>query len=96
VTRPDDPRRHVIACPGQPACASALAGTRGLAARLAAIAGRGTLHVSGCAKGCAHPAAAEVTLVGQAGCYGLVRHGTARDAAMAHLTAAQVLEEFGA
>jgi precorrin-3B synthase len=96
VTRPDDPRLRVIACPGQPACASALAETRKLAARLAAVAGRGTMHVSGCAKGCAHPATAEVTLVGGAGGYGLVRRGTARDATSAYLTAAQVLEEFGA
>ncbi len=96
VTRPDDPRRRVVACPGRPACASAEAETRALAARLAREDRTGLVHVSGCAKGCAHPAAAEVTLVGRDGGFGLVRQGTARDPAGAHLSPAQVLEEFAA
>jgi precorrin-3B synthase len=37
------------------------------------------LHVSGCAKGCAHPRAAPVTLVGRDGLYDLVLGGTASD-----------------
>ncbi len=44
-----------------------------------------TLHVSGCAKGCAHPGAAGLTLVGLPGGLGLVRGGTARDAPAAIL-----------
>jgi precorrin-3B synthase len=94
VTRPDDPRRRVIACPGRPACASAGAETRPLAALLALEGRAGLLHLSGCAKGCAHPGAAEVTLVGRDGGFDLVRRGTARDPAVAHLAPAQVIQEF--
>jgi precorrin-3B synthase len=49
------------------------------AARIAALGLSGTLHVSGCAKGCAHPAAADVTLVGGSGRYSIVRNGRAGD-----------------
>jgi precorrin-3B synthase len=41
-----------------------------------------TLHVSGCAKGCAHPKAAAITLVGQNGRYALVRDGAPWDRAV--------------
>jgi precorrin-3B synthase len=37
------------------------------------------LHVSGCAKGCAHPRAVPLTLVGRDGLYDLVRDGAASD-----------------
>ncbi len=37
------------------------------------------IHVSGCAKGCAHPGSAPWTLVGRDGRYDLVRHGKAGD-----------------
>jgi precorrin-3B synthase len=36
--------------------------------------------VSGCAKGCARTAPADLTLVGEGGRYGVVRDGTTRDA----------------
>ena len=39
-----------------------------------------TVHVSGCPKGCAHPGAADLTLVGDAGAYRVVLGGTPRDA----------------
>ena len=69
VVRPDDARRHVIACAGSPACASASLSTRELAPAIAHAAkslldGSVTIHISGCAKGCAHPGAAALTLVG--------------------------------
>jgi precorrin-3B synthase len=69
VVRPDDARRHVIACAGAPACASASLSTRQLAPAIAHAAkslldGSITIHLSGCAKGCAHPGAAALTLVG--------------------------------
>ncbi|MDT8267566.1 hypothetical protein RQ832_30265, partial [Roseomonas sp. DSM 102946] len=72
----------IRACPGLRGCASASVDTE---ADAAALAGRGLprtglLHLSGCAKGCAHPGPAAVTLVGEAGCYGLRRDGTAREA----------------
>ena len=44
-----------------------------------------TLHISGCAKGCAHPRAAALTFVGQERGAGLVVSGRAGDTATAHL-----------
>jgi precorrin-3B synthase len=69
VVRADDVRRSVVACAGAPACGSALLSTRQLAPAIARAAGPlldGSLliHVSGCPKGCAHPGAAALTLVG--------------------------------
>jgi precorrin-3B synthase len=64
-----DPRRHVIACAGSPACASATLPTRQLAPAVANAVGSlvGTekvVHLSGCTKGCAHPTPAALTIVG--------------------------------
>src|SRR5262245_66006804 len=76
----DDPLRRVVACTGAPMCPEALAETRELATTLAPyIAPEVRLHVSGCAKGCAHPATAAITLVGTADGFDLVRNGSARD-----------------
>jgi precorrin-3B synthase len=64
ITRADDPLLRVVACTGAPACPQALGDTRRLAAALAPHVPEGkTLHVSGCAKGCAHPAPADYTLI---------------------------------
>ncbi len=87
VTRADDPRLAVAACPGHPACLSGEAATRPLAEALArALAfepGEGiALHVSGCAKGCATSAPAPFTLVGHEGRFDLVLDGGARDPAV--------------
>ena len=38
----------------------------------------GSIHVSGCAKGCARSAPSELVLVGKAGRYRLVRNATTR------------------
>ena len=78
ITNPTDPRLKVSACAGMPFCPQASVETREMASRLA---GRfsGQLHVSGCSKGCAHPAAADVVLVGKNGTFDLVRNGTAWD-----------------
>ncbi len=65
------------ACIGQVGCAAASTDTRADAAALARF---GMMHVSGCAKGCAHPGAASVTLVGVNGLYDVVRNGRAWDA----------------
>ena len=86
ITDPVDPRLAVHACPGSPACLRGEAPAQADAAHLAMaaasrIAGGLTLHVSGCAKGCAHPGRAGATLVGQGGGYGLVLDGTASDPA---------------
>jgi precorrin-3B synthase len=69
IVQADDARRHVIACAGSPACASALLPTRQLAARVAEAASLFLddsiiIHLSGCTKGCAHPEAADLTLAG--------------------------------
>ncbi|WP_423208276.1 precorrin-3B synthase [Paracoccus yeei] len=81
IARPDDPRLRVAACAGAPACPQAGGPTRPLARALAAGVPRGAmLHVSGCAKGCAHPGPAAVTLVAVPGGFALIRDGTARDA----------------
>lgn len=73
-----DPVLEVSACPGAPSCAQATVATRELARRLADKV-EGTLHVSGCAKGCARPAKAALTLVGRDGRFDLVRDGRASD-----------------
>ncbi|HEX5659760.1 MAG TPA: precorrin-8X methylmutase [Polyangiales bacterium] len=57
----DDPLSRVVACPGAPACGSALGNTRLLGRELAALGL--TLHVSGCEKGCASSAVHQATLV---------------------------------
>lgn len=54
ITRAEDPMLRVVACSGAPACPQALGDTRSLARALAPHV-TGLLHVSGCAKGCAHP-----------------------------------------
>ncbi|MCX8998054.1 precorrin-3B synthase [Rhizobiaceae bacterium BDR2-2] len=69
LTRADDPRAAIAVCPGQPACTSALFDTHALAAEAARLPrlldGSFTLHISGCAKGCAHPEPALIALSGQ-------------------------------
>ena len=80
ITHPDDHLLRVDACPGAPFCTSATVETRALARHLAPLA-RGTLHVSGCAKGCARARPADVTLTGRDGAFDLVRGGAAWDAA---------------
>jgi precorrin-3B synthase len=84
VTSPGDPRQAISACPGAPECASGHIPARRLAAEIAKkysdlLDGSVHLHVSGCAKGCAHPAASDLTLVGSGDGIGLVAGGTARD-----------------
>ena len=79
ITDPADPLLHVAACAGRTGCASGSVDARADAAILAQAGLAGQLHVSGCAKGCAHPGRADVTLVGEAGRYGLVLGGTAAD-----------------
>lgn len=81
ITTPDDPRRNAIACTGAPACPQALVATRPVARALASSLTPGrVLHVSGCAKGCARPRPAALTLVGRpGGTFDLIRNGTTTD-----------------
>jgi precorrin-3B synthase len=88
ITLADDPRRHVVACAGAPLCASAYIAARAIAPDIAAAAAPylsdgPTIHVSGCAKGCAHPDAAPLTVVGTKEDCGLIANGSARDAPFA-------------
>ncbi|GGH10511.1 precorrin-3B synthase [Alsobacter metallidurans] len=85
IIDPADPRLAVVACPGAPDCLNATTRTRDDASALADVArrlvpGGVTLHVSGCPKGCAHPDATAVALVGRDGLYDLVQRGRAGDA----------------
>lgn len=74
ISSPSDALLRANACPGAPFCPQASVETRdiarGLAPRLS-----GSLHVSGCAKGCAKTSRADVTLVGHEGRFDLVREG---------------------
>lgn len=74
-----DPLLRIDACPGKPACRSSSVDTRADARRLVARGFEGTVHISGCAKGCARSAPADLTLVGEAGRYGVIHNGTAHD-----------------
>jgi precorrin-3B synthase len=78
VTSAADPMLRVVACTGAPGCLQAHRPTRDLARRLAPHVPPGCLlHVSGCAKGCAHPGPAALTLTATARGFDLVRNGTA-------------------
>jgi precorrin-3B synthase len=96
IVHTDDPRRRIVACPGKPACASGLIAARALAADLARqLSAQGeAVHISGCSKGCAHPAAAALTVVGtERGC-GIVRHGSASATPHYHVEPAKLIGEI--
>jgi precorrin-3B synthase len=114
ITRPDDPRRRIAACPGAPACASGFIPARTMAAELARMlapdnampaphvdeygpqrhAGEVAVHLSGCPKGCAHPAPAAVTVVGtERGC-GIIRGGSARSVPQRFMAPASLAAEM--
>ncbi len=90
-----DPRLRVAACSGGSGCARTAVDIIGTAESLVPLwGGKGVLHVSGCAKGCAHPEAAAVTLVaGAPGERFHVLHDSRADAAASRsMTLAQVRE----
>lgn len=100
ITTPDDPRRAISACIGSDGCASGHIAARMLAAQLAErhpalFDGSVTLHVSGCAKGCAHPRAASLTLVGKPGNCALVSNGLAGDTPLVEIAPARLESAFG-
>ena len=89
------PMLHISACPGAPACPQASVNTRDLADRLAPHLDQ-ALHISGCAKGCAHPAPAAMVLTGRDGRYDLSMDARAASPpAVTALTSADVLALFG-
>jgi len=84
------PGRSISICAGSAGCASAGFDTHAVADVLVADAGElldGSVdvHVSGCPKGCAHPARAAVTLCGTVAGIGLVLDGRAGDVPAAAL-----------
>ena len=64
-----DPRRRVIACAGAPICGSGEIPTRAMAPAIASavqtLPDGEFIHLSGCAKGCAHPAPAPIAVFGR-------------------------------
>jgi precorrin-3B synthase len=80
ILNASDPRLVFAACPGAPACNSALADVRALALQLAPHwrADAGRIHVSACAKGCALHAKA-LTIVAEADGFAWIDHGLARE-----------------
>jgi precorrin-3B synthase len=99
IIDPDDPLLQIEACPGAPGCSSTALDTRGDGRRIAGLLVRfgfaGTVHISGCAKGCAKSGAADLVLIGSEGRYGIVRNGTARDHATRHLSFAELATDPG-
>jgi precorrin-3B synthase len=92
VTSADDRRLHIAACAGKPLCASGGIATRALAPTIAAAAGRlldGTIliHLSGCAKGCAHAGAAALTVVGDGELARVIVDGSPNGPSVANLRA---------
>jgi precorrin-3B synthase len=72
----------IDACPGAQGCHSTKLNTRFAARQLAPILGQlncRSLHVSGCAKGCARSKPADLVLVGTEDCFGVMRDATAQD-----------------
>lgn len=85
-TRADEPGNAIAVCAGAAGCASGHFDTKAAADLLVARAadlldGSFTVHISGCAKGCAHPSATALTLAGRADGVALVTGGRAGDAA---------------
>ena len=92
ISEPADRRLGIVTCVGAPACTRGEIDTHTAATALAEARGPRAplLHLSGCAKGCAHPGPAPVTLVGESGRLALIRDGRPGDPPVARgLTLAQ-------
>lgn len=99
IIDPRDPLLQIEACPGAPACPSTALDTRGDGRRIAGLLPRfhfaGTVHVSGCAKGCAKSGTADLVLVGCEDRYGIAHNATAQDHATCHLSFAELAADPG-
>ncbi|WP_386078297.1 cobalamin biosynthesis protein CobG [Vreelandella sp. F11] len=71
-----DPRLLMDACPGAPYCEQASVATQPLAERLSGLK-NSSVHISGCAKGCARRSPSDVCLVGEVGRFNLIVNGNA-------------------
>jgi precorrin-3B synthase len=96
VVDSDDPMLRIEACPGAPACRSSSVDTRRAARQLAARGFKGSIHVSGCAKGCARSRPADLVLVGEDGRYNVIHDATARDTAERTIGAEELESLFDA
>jgi precorrin-3B synthase len=99
IVEANDPRLAVSACAGAPACsrgeATTLADAAVLALAIAPLLADGLgLHVSGCAKSCAHSGSADLTLVGRRGRYDVIIAGGTGDAAIAHLSLTELVRRL--
>lgn len=88
VVSANDPRRYVVACAGAPICAAAHIAARTLAPAVADAARTHLdndfrIHISGCAKGCAHAGAASLTIVGRYDGCAVIANGPVRDTPVA-------------
>ncbi len=97
IVRADDPQRSVVACAGAPSCAAAHIAARALAPVIASQVAplrddAFAVHISGCAKGCAHAGPAALTVVGTPNGCALVGDGSVRDAPFTLVTAEELLE----
>jgi precorrin-3B synthase len=95
IVRVDDPRRYVIACAGAPICAAAHIAARSIAPTITEAAGkyldsRFRIHISGCAKGCAHAGTASLTVVGRYDGCAVIANGTVHDVPVAVTTATEL------
>ncbi|TKT55213.1 precorrin-3B synthase [Rhizobium sp. LC145] len=91
IVSPADSRSHIAVCSGRPACRSASFATHDVAATAAAecaglFDGSFRLHVSGCAKGCAHPQPTALSLSGAAAGFSFIADGKAGDRPFASVT----------
>jgi precorrin-3B synthase len=91
----NDPRRHVIACAGAPICSSGHIAARAIAPRVAELAAQYVsedfqIHISGCAKGCAHAGKSALTIVGSSNGCGVVANGSVRDHPFTTVTPAKL------
>lgn len=87
----NDPRTTIAVCAGAPSCASAYAPVRALAEFAAKecgtmLDGSFTLHLSGCGKGCAHPASALLAFSGTSEGFSFGYQAKASALPDAHLT----------
>jgi len=74
-----DPRLAMNACPGAPYCEQASVATQPLAEKLNGWV-EGTVHISGCAKGCARQRPAALCLTGRDGRFDVIINGRADSA----------------
>lgn len=93
ITSAADPRGHIAACPGNPACRSATIATHDVAGEAGGewadlLDGSFKLHISGCPKGCAHPEPTALALCGTPAGLSLIAQGKATDLPFADITIA--------